>query len=528
MSFASRRSPVLSMKSMVCTSQPLASMAGHQILQAGGNAADAAICIAAVLSVIEPYSTGLGGDAFALFYQASHKRVLGINGSGRSGARCNLEFAQNKLGKTGEIPPQHGLSVTVPGTVQCWIDMLDKWGSKSLGEVLQPAIQLASDGFPVPERTQYYWKKDVDDGRVDVNSVFAPGPQFPGEVMYNREMAHILRLIVQEGRDGFYSGNVAKQICQAVNDRGGALDLQDLAEHRSEFCEPVKMRFQGVDVYECPPNGQGMVALMALDAFTKMGGSLLPRDSAEMINLQIECLRTSFTDAKRFVADPNFHKFDPYQLLLDDKLVEDRLERIRNGQQQGTPKQTCDTVSFQVVDGWGNSVSMVNSIYTGFGSGICPPGLGFSLQNRGCNFSLDPQSVNRLEGGKRPYHTIIPGMALENNELKLSFTGMGGFAQPQNHLQFLINLLVFGDNVQQAIDRPRFCLMGDGRVALEEGIPEPIANQLQQTFGQQVYFVRGYDRSVVGRGQIIARDLKTGVLSGGSDGRADGCAVPGM
>lgn len=533
--FNSRRSPVYAMRGMVASSQPLASQAGLSILMQGGNAADAAVAAAAALNVTEPTSTGLGGDCFALFYNASTGEVTALNGSGRAPSGLTLELLCEQ-GFGEELPPFHAHTITVPGACAGWCDLIDRHGTLDMADILAPAIRLAEEGFPVSPLTAYFWERGAK--RQLINSpggrelmIDGRGPR-AGEIMRNPTLGNTFRVIAEGGKAAFYRGEIGEKIAATVQAFGGVMTVDDLAAHTSTWEAPISTVFGGVRVYECPPNGQGLTALIALNILSCFD---LPADplSAERLHLVIEALRLAFADTRWYVADPAF--FDiPLQELLSAEYARQRAALIKPDQAapdlaRGTPVARSDTVYFSVVDGQGNACSFINSNYMGFGTGIVPEGTGFSLQNRGHNFSLDPAHPNALAPGKRPYHTIISGMSTRESDgsLYASFGVMGGFMQPQGHMQVITGLVADTLDPQEVLDRPRVCIedgTSGGRVALEEGISVRVMAQLAE-MGHQVRPVSGYGRALFGRGQVITRDPDSGVLCGGSDPRADGCAM---
>ncbi len=531
--FHSRRSPVYARHGMVASSQPLATEAGLEILRQGGNAADAAVATAATLALTEPTSTGPGGDMFALHFEAASGKITALNGSGRAPAGLTLDLLkQQGFGKV--LSPLHAHNVTVPGAVAGWCDLVERHGSLAMERILAPALRLAKEGFPVEPITAYYWaggaerqlRKQPGGAQLLIDG-HAPAA---GEVFRNPGLARTFEAIAQGGKDAFYRGEIAKRIAAVVQGAGGVMTVEDLAAHYSTWDEPLSTAFRGVRLWECPPNGQGLVALLALNLLSQLN---LPEDglSTERLHLVIESLRLAFADAHRYVADPAKVKV-PTKALLSESYAKDRAKGINPKRANlkagpGTPPAGSDTVYFSVVDGAGNACSFINSNYMGFGTGIVPEGAGFSLQNRGANFSLDPAHPNALAPGKRPYHTIIPAMAThEDGSLYACFGVMGGFMQPQGHVQVLLALLD-GLDPQAALDRPRVCLdEGEpgGTVLVEEGIPDATLRGLEKR-GHRIESVTGQMRAVVGRGQVILRDPRTGVLCGGSDPRADGCAL---
>jgi gamma-glutamyltranspeptidase / glutathione hydrolase len=542
--FNSRRSPVLGRRGMVAASQPLAVAAGLQILDQGGNAADAAVATAAALNVTEPTSTGIGGDCFALYYDAAAHRVSALNGSGRAPAALTLERLERE-GFGAELPPFHPYTVTIPGACAGWCDLLAAHGDLPLETVLAPAVRLAEEGFPVAPITAYFWQRGAErqlrhaPGGLEL-TVGGRGPR-PGELFRNPGLAHTLRAVAEGGKEAFYRGEIAEAIAASVQGAGGCLTVEDLAAHRSDWEEPVSVTYRGLRVWECPPNGQGLAALLALNLLGGFDLASLPPLSAARLHLMVEAMRLGFADARWYVADPAFNPA-PLEGLLSPEYAAERRRRIDPSratldQTRGAPHAASDTVYLSVVDGQGNACSFINSNYMGFGTGIVPAGWGFTLQNRGHNFSLDPGHPNALAPGKRPYHTIIPALATKTGsageqQLFASFGVMGGFMQPQGHLQVVVALADDNLDPQSALDRPRFCIQdgeagsgaGDGGVALEQGIPARVMDELAE-MGHPVEAVSGHARVLFGRGQIILRDSESGVLWGGSDPRADGCAM---
>lgn len=527
---------------MVSTSQPLAAMAGIEILRAGGNAADAAVATAAALNVTEPTSTGLGGDCFALYYDAPTRRVSALNGSGRAPAALTIDLVRRQglddpTGHGLTRNPYHAHNVTVPGACAGWCDLVERHGRLPLREVFAPAIRLAEEGYPVSPLTSYFWQRGAQ--RQLVNSpggreltIDGRGPR-PGEIMRMPTLAMSLRLIAEGGKAAFYRGEIGSKIAAAVQAHGGVLTVADLAAHESTWQEPLSTTYRGIRVWECPPNGQGLAALIALnllEGYDLRGQAPL---GVERLHLLVEALRVAFADTRWYVADPAFNEL-PLATLTSKAYAGTRRKLIDPSKatvdtQRGAPITSSDTVYLTVVDGEGNACSFINSLYMGFGTGIVPEGTGISLQNRGHLFSLDPAHPNALAPGKRPYHTIIPAMATraEDDSLYASFGVMGGFMQPQGHVQVIVNMIDDGLDPQAALDRPRFCLTDarpSSRVELEEGIPFDTMAQLAQ-MGHNIVPVGGYARAAFGRGQIIHRDPETGVLCGGSDPRADGQAA---
>ncbi|KAH9898097.1 gamma-glutamyltranspeptidase [Cubamyces lactineus] len=558
--FPSRRSVVYGTKGVVAASQPLAVEAGLEILRKGGNAADAAVATSAALNVTEPSCCGIGGDAFCLFYDAQTKTVKALNGSGRSPAKLTIDHVRSQ-GVTGDKIPNINLnSVTVPGCAAAWVDTVESLGSGrlSVAEILEPAIRLAEEGFPVTEinSAQYQnsyelLKKASPNGDEMLLDGKAP---LPGQFLKLPNLAKTFREVAEKGKDGFYKGRIAQAIVDLIQSKGGVMELEDLAQHKTDFVEPIKYTFnEEVTVYECPPNGQGITALLTLgildnlEAQGKIGSLLeMEHNSAEYLHVLVEAMRLAFADSQYYVTDPNFSKI-PVEELLSKEYLASRAKLIDTTKTNpqvvhGNPVHSSDTVYFTVSDQWGNACSYIQSNYAGFGTAAVPKGCGFTLQNRGSNFNLNPKHPNALQGGKRPYHTIIPAMALRGQELFLSYGVMGGFMQPQGHVQVLLNLLR-GFTVQAALDAPRFCISagspvtesaqssesGDinSEVYFEEGISEEVIKKLRE-FGHDARPVTGPKRSMFGRGQIIQKLVdKSGktVWAAGSDPRADGHAA---
>ena len=550
--FPSRRSPVYGRNGIVATSQPLATAAGLEILAKGGNAADAAVAAGAALNVTEPTSTGIGGDMFALYYSADTGKVTALNGSGAAPSALTLDRLKNEGLLAESLPPFHAHTVTVPGACAGWCDLIAKHGSLPMGDVLAPAIRLANDGFPVAPLTSYFWGRGAqrqlasapNGGELTIDG---RGPK-AGEIFRNPGLARTFEAVARGGASAFYQGDIAESIVSVLKEAGGCMSADDLASHVSTWEEPISVTYRGLRVYECPPNGQGITALIALNLLEGFDLALLETLSPEKMHLMIEAMRLAFADASWYVADPKFSNVPIKELLSKEYANERRklinLKRATVDQKRGTPVASSNTVYLSVADKWGNACSFINSNYWGFGTGIVPKGWGFTLQNRGHNFSLDPNHPNALAPRKRPYHTIIPAMVTRVNsraersasEVEAGVTGetlyasygvMGGFMQPQGHVQVLSALHDAGLDPQSALDLPRFCIDVEetgGRVAIEEGMPQKTYTALEK-MGHPLYSVSGYERALFGRGQVILRDPETGVLYAGSDPRADGCAM---
>jgi gamma-glutamyltranspeptidase/glutathione hydrolase len=467
-----------------------------------------------------------------------------LNGSGRAPAALTLDKLKRE-GFSNELPPFHAHTVTVPGACAGWFDLIEKHGSLPMSEILEPAIRLASDGFPVAPLTSYFWQRGAQNQLGSAPNgqeltIDGRGPS-AGEIFRNPNLARTFERVARGGKSAFYQGEIAEAIVSVINEAGGCMSMDDLASHKSTWEEPISVNYRGLRVYECPPNGQGITALIVLNILEDFDLAVLETLSTERFHLLIEALRLAFADSRWYVGDPKFFNV-PVQELLSKEYANERRKLIDRrratiDQKHGTPVSSSGTVYLSVVDQFGNACSFINSNYWGFGTGIVPKGFGFTLQNRGHNFSLDPNHPNALEPRKRPYHTIIPAMVTTppspsrrgdgGEVLYASYGVMGGFMQPQGHVQVLSALVDHGLDPQSALDLPRFCIdveASGGRVALEEGIPTNVVFDLEK-MGHPVYSVSGYERSLFGRGQVILRDAETGVLCAGSDPRADGCAM---
>lgn len=530
--FASRRSMVLGQGGMVAANNPLAAQAGLDVLRCGGNAADAAVATAAVLNVTDPASTGIGGDMFALYYDAKTREVTALNGSGRAPSALSIDALAGQ-GITGAIPDRSVHAITVPGACMGWHDLLQRHGRMGLADVLQDAIHYARDGYPVHPVFGNLWAapRNAKFLAASPNTEdYLPNghPPSVGQIMKLPGLARTFQLVAEGGPDAYYNGPIAEAIVSTVQSLGGALNLEDLKSHRSTWDTPAVSTYRGITVHECPPNGQGMTALIAMNIAEGFDLGALPWDSPERLHLMVEAMRLAFADARQYIADPAFSDV-PVAGLLDKAYAAKRREMITPDRAMtppsyGLPMGGSDTVYFCTADAEGNACSFINSLYMGFGTGIVAKGYGIFLQNRGANFELDPAHPNSLQGGKRPYHTIIPGMMTRaDGSLFGPFGVMGGFMQPQGHFQ-VVNAMIDDDlNPQEALDRPRWCLTdgtGSSVLALEDGIPFKTAARLA-SLGHAVKPVTGDERLLFGSGQIIVRDPETGVLFGGCDPRKD-------
>ncbi|MCS6864235.1 MAG: gamma-glutamyltransferase [Gemmataceae bacterium] len=531
------RSVVVANNGMVATSHPLAAQIGLDILQKGGNAVDAAIATSAAIGLMEPMSCGIGGDLFAIVYEAKTKRLYGLNASGAAPQRMTRQLFAKKGLK--EIPERGPLTWSVPGCVDGWDELRRKFGTMSFQELLAPSIAYAEKGVPVPEVIARYWRSAENNTDDDFRRVYLVHGRSPreGELFKNPALANTYRLIAQDGRDAFYRGTIAQKLVAFSEKKGGLFTRDDLAGHRSEWVEPVKTTYRGYEVWELPPPGQGIAVLQMLNLLEPHNIATMGPRSADYWHLFIEAKKLAYADRAKFYADPKFAQV-PVAELISKNYAAQRAKLINPRQAlvnvpAGDPKLgQADTIYLCVVDKDRNCVSLIQSNYFGFGSGLASAELGFVLQNRANLFALDEQHANRLEPGKRPFHTIIPAMVTQNGRPFFTFGVMGGDMQPQGQVQVLVNLIDFGMNVQAAGEAPRIEHVGSatprgeaekahgGTVRAEPGIPDEVVAELQRR-GHVVERVK-----VNGGGfQGILIDPKTGVLHGGSEARKDGAAV---
>ena len=523
------RSAVVARNGMVATSQPLAAQAGLRILQQGGNAIDAAVATAATLAVVEPMMTGPGGDMFAMVYWAETGELAGLNGSGFSPSAVGRDFFRSK--DLESIPATGPFSVTVPGAVDGWATLLDKYGTMPMAQVLAPAIEYAEQGFAVSEIIAADWAKgEARHGdKASFAAAYLPGGHAPshGDVFTNKDLAGTLRHIAEQGRDGFYAGPVARKIVSHLNELGWPLTMDDMARQHSDWVEPISTNYKGYRLCELPPNGQGMAALAMLNILEEYPLRELGHNSAAYLHLLIEAKKLAFADLDAWLADPERARLPVETIISKDyaRRQRKRIDATKAAARVATgindPVKhlgpSGDTVYLTVVDKDRNMVSFINSVFHGFGSGIVPPGTGVILQNRGALFSLDPDHPNRIEGRKRPYHTIIPAMAFKDGKPWMSFGVMGGDMQPQGHVQIFLNRVEFGMNVQEAGEAARFKHNPSAGVAVESGIDATVVNELSR-MGHSVVRTPG----VFGGYQAIEVDWERGVLLGGTDPRKDG------
>jgi gamma-glutamyltranspeptidase/glutathione hydrolase len=530
--FRSQRSMVLATQGMVCTSQALASQAGLEILRRGGNAIDAAVCAAAVQGVVEPFSTGIGGDCFMLIWNAAEQRLYGLNGSGRAPAALSVDLLRER--GVDEMPVHGMLPVTVPGAVHAWQQALQRFGSRPLAEVLQPAIEYARDGFPVSEIIAHQWDLIVSFGVLqhpDALRTFSVDGRAPrlGETFRIPALAQTMEQIAGGGAGAFYQGDIAVRIAAFSQANGGVHTADDFAAHTSTWVEPIATDYRGYHLYELPPNGQGLTALIALNILENFDLGKYALGSTESLHLRIEAIKLAFADRDRYIADPE-HADVPVRQLLSKDHAHGRAALI---QRQKALKKTrpsnlkagTDTVYLTAADRHGNVVSLINSLYFPFGSGMVAGDTGIVLQNRGYGFVLDPQHPNCLAPRKRPFHTIIPAMLCKDGRPLVSFGVMGGDQQAQGHVQVVSNMVDYGLNIQEALDYPRFHYIDTDRVVLESEHETASCTGLaalgHDVAGEEAVLARGG----FGGGQGIMIDAAGGAYWGGSDRRKDGCAA---
>jgi len=518
------RSVVMSTHGMVATSQPMATQAGLAVLQSGGNAMDAAVTASAVLSVTEAQATGIGGDCFLLYHEAKTGKLHGLNGSGRAPHRATLEeFTRRGL---QQVPEFGMLSVIVPGAIDAWHTALERFGTRSLSDALQPAIQFAEEGYALTPVVAKAWQNNAgvlmfhEESQRD----FMVNGRTPaaGTVHRQPRLAQSLRQIAKQGRDAFYRGPIAEELVRYSHAHDGLLELEDFATYESEWVEPISTDYRGVRVFEIPPNGQGITALMTLNILEQIPLGDRPFLSTEHFHWILEAYKLACAERDEYVADPAFHEL-PVPELLSKEFAKRQFARIDPERAARYPippaaRAQRDTVYLSVVDRDRNAVSFINSLYYPFGSGVVGGDTGIMLQNRGAGFVLEENHFNCIAPRKRPLHTIIPAMAYRGNDI-LSFGVMGGAYQPMGHVYVLTNWLDFGRDLQEAIDAPRF-LPDGGVVALERPIPDDVMKGLQKR-GHVV----GRTELALGGAQAILIDSRTGVLSAGSDPRKDGGAL---
>jgi gamma-glutamyltranspeptidase/glutathione hydrolase len=539
------RSEVLAQHGMVCTSHPLASQIGLEILKEGGSAVDAAIAANAALGLMEPISCGVGGDLFAIVYSAKENKLYGLNASGRSPLGLSFEQMQSELTKLKRttIPTRGMLPISVPGAVDGWFELHKRFGKLPMKQVLAPAIRYAQEGFPVTELIAYYWDTGVRNAQADkfpgaFLETYAPGGRAPAsaEIFKNPDLANTYTLLADKGRNAYYKGEIADKIDAFMKVNGGWLRKVDFEKHTSTWVTPLSVNYRGYDVYELPPNGQGIAALQILNILEGFDLRKMGFQSADAFHVMIEAKKLAFEDRAKFYADPDFAKV-PVQGLLSKTYASERRKLIRMDRagktyDAGNPTlQQGDTIYLTTADSEGNMVSLIQSNYRGMGSGIVVPGLGFGFQDRGEIFVIDREHPNAYAPGKRPLHTIIPAFVMKDGQPFMSFGVMGGAMQPQGHVQIIVNMVDFGLGVQEAGDAARWQHEGStdynlpkmatgGWVNLETGIPWGTVAELKR---------RGHDIRVdlggYGGYQAILWDATNRVYHGASESRKDGCAI---
>ncbi len=535
--FASR-SEVIAIQGMAATSQPLATQVALDILKAGGSAVDAAIAANATLGLMEPTACGIGGDLFAIVWDAEKGELTGLNASGRSPESLTLQHFRD-LGLEG-IPYLGPLTVSVPGAVDGWYELHQRYGRLPMSELLAPAISYAEQGFPVTQFIANLWQENVESrqGYAGVKEIYMPGGAAPktGDIFRNPNLANTYKKIVAGGRDAFYKGDIAKTIDAYMAEHGGFLTVEDLAKHTSEWVTPLSINYRGYDVYELPPNGQGIVALQMLNILEGYDLRSMGFGSAQYLHTLIESKKVAYEDRAKYYADPDFYNA-PIDMLLSREYAAERRQLISDDKAATTyppgdaKLETGDTIYLTVADADGNMISLIQSNYGDLGSGMTPEELGFQLQNRGQLFSLEDGHANIYEPGKRPFHTIIPAFVMKDGKPWLSFGVMGGSMQPQAHAQILINLIDFDMNLQEAGDAARMRHSGSsqptdevmtdgGTVYLESGIPESVREELR-AMGHNIATAR----IAYGGYQAILRNDVQGVYYGASESRKDGQAA---
>jgi gamma-glutamyltranspeptidase/glutathione hydrolase len=527
------RSMVISRRGVVAAENPLAAQAGASVLAHGGNAVDAAITTNAVMGVVEPMMNGIGGDLFAIVYEMKTGKLYGLNASGWAPEGLSIQFLKSK-GITGM--PQRGIqSVTVPGAVDGWSKLLGRFGTKKFSDVLAPAIYYAREGFPVPEWDAAYWTGGLDLLKQDRNAsatylLDGHAPRV-GEIFRNSDLARSLESIASGGRDAYYRGEIAKSIVALSTRLGGTMTPEDLADYSSRWVEPISTTYHGWTIYELPPNGQGIATLEMLNIMENFPLAQFGHNSAAALQVMIEAKKLAYADMYRYVADPQFSQV-PVQGMLSKEYAGHRAKLVDRAKancdvlpgEPGLPTKG-DTTYLTVADSDGNMVSLIQSNYALFGSGLVADATGFVLHDRGALFSVALNSPNRLAGHKRPLHTIIPGF-MTNDKERIAFGIMGGFNQAQAHAQFVSNVVDFDMNIQEALEAARFTKQTFAAcdVDMEDRIPAGVREDLAKR-GHQIV-LHGTYSSVMGGGQAVQRDVSTGVNYGASDPRKDGEAIP--
>jgi gamma-glutamyltranspeptidase/glutathione hydrolase len=529
--FTSRRSTVYGQRGVVATSQPLAAEAGLSVLREGGNAFDAAVATAAALNVVEPTSTGLGGDVFAC-YRTADGDVGAMRSCGHAPAEATRERVRTAVADAQGVAPEEAVmpetgphTVTVPGTARGWELTLDTFGRRTLGDVLQPAIRYATEGYPVSEVVAAQWEHADDlftHDHAREAYLFDDEPPSVGQTVRLPELGETLATIAEEGADPVYEGHIAEAIAEEVQARGGYLTVDDLAAFEPEFVEPVSTTYRGVDVFELPPNNQGLVVLEALNVAEELGAGDYPLGSPEATHRFVEALKLAFHDGHHYITDPAYEEIPPLESKAYAReraalVGEEALDDVAIGHPQSAA-ENADTVLLTVADDEGNLVSYINSRFIGFGSGLVAGDTGIALQSRGASFSLDDAHPNRLEPGKRPFHTLIPAVARLDADDWLAFGVMGGYMQPQGHLQVLSNVVDYDLPLQAALDRPRWRYREDGTLAVEDRM-----GRLGTKLARSGHDVRLLPPGEFGGAQMARND--GGTLSAATEPRKDGSAV---
>ena len=520
------RSVVFGKRGMVATSQVYSTLAGLDVLREGGNAIDAAVAAAGVLHAVEPYNTGLGGDMFALFWQAKTGELKGLNGSGRAPAAASVE----ELRRFGHrrMPVEHVHAITTPGALDGWVTLLESYGRMDLSRVLSPAIRVAEEGFIVPPIVGKEWeasaKKVSRDS--DAASHYLPDGRAPrvGELFRNPALGRTLRTVAEGGREVLYRGELGEKLVRAIQEKGGLLTMEDLAAHRSDWVEPIRATFHGYEVLELPPNGQGITVLMALNILEEFELSTLGHNSPDYCHFVLEAMKLAFADCHSHVTDPEAETI-PTERLLSKAYAAERRSLIdsRRALPDVSPGRfsSGDTVYLATADAEGNMVSIISSLYYHFGSGVCAGNTGLLMQNRGAGFVLDEGHPNCLKPKKRPLHTIIPACLMKDAKPIMVFGVVGGDMQPQGHVQFLLNHLLFGMDIQEAIEAPRIRVTAGNEIWLEDCIPSGVAEEL----ARRGHHAHRKDALEFGGAQAIARDNQAAFYAGASESRKDGCAL---
>ncbi len=526
---AAQRSVLMGTHGMVAASQPLATLAGYKMLLKGGNAVDAAVAMVSVLSVVEPHSVGLGGDAFALIYLAREKRLIGMNASGRAPYRATINWFRER--GMDEIPERGILTVTVPGALHGWAQALERYGTFRLGDVFEDAIDCAENGFPVTEIIAGEWREAESlllssESSSRAYLIDGRAPRL-GQIFINRDLARTYQKIARDGIETFYEGEICDAMVNISNRYQGLLSHQDFKDHSTTWVEPVSTEYRGYTVYELPPNCQGVTALEMLNILEGYDIGSFGNNSPEYLHLLIEAKKAAFNDRDQFITDPEFENIPISHFLSKDyaRKIREKIDvnKAASPSSLSFNGEASETVYVTAVDNERNAVSFISSLFMAFGSGTVVDGTGIVLQNRGRSFSLDPKHFNRLESHKRPMHTIIPGMVFKDGQFLMSFGVMGGDMQPQGHVQFLANLIDFRMNLQEAVDAPRVRHLKGTEVYVEDGISKKTVAALGQK-GHQI-IMRAPEVNQVGGGQAIYLDRDQNVLLGASDRRKDGCAI---